>query len=285
MAMISVIIPAHNEANVIGKTLEALLSGVVVEEIEIIVVCNACSDNTVNIVKSFADKVKCIESPVASKTHAINLGDRAASGFPRIYLDADVTLAYHSLLKLVKIIKQKEYLAAAPQMHMDLRNVSWVVKSYYDIWRQLAYVKEGMIGTGVYALSEEGRKRFKDFPNVIADDGFVRAIFKKYERTSVEDCYSIVCAPAKLSNLIKIKTRSRLGRYELAQKYPELLSNESKEYINSICQLIKFPHNWLKLTIYVYVNIVTRIRAKRYYHIHGFSGWERDDSSRETTVS
>ena len=60
---------------------------------------------------------------------------------------------------------------------IDLRGSSLAVRAYYRIWLRLPYVREGMIGVGVYALSEEGRRRFGEFPEVIADDGYVRMLF------------------------------------------------------------------------------------------------------------
>ena len=54
-----------------------------------------------------------------------------------------------------------------------------------------------MIGVGVYALSEEGRRRFDEFPEVIADDGYVRMLFSGTERIRVDDAPSVrVYAPA-----------------------------------------------------------------------------------------
>ncbi len=279
--MISVIIPAHNEANVIGATLESLFPGVAAGDIEIIVVCNACTDNTVVIVETFGEKVKCIISPVASKTNALNLGDNKASGFPRIYLDADVILSCDAVKIIAGVLQEGKYLAVAPKMRMDFSNTSWVVKSYYEVWQQLPYVQEGMIGTGVYALSKEGKERVGKFPDIIADDGYVRAMFNNKERTSVDNCYSLVRAPANLSGLNKIKMRSRLGRYELAEKFPELLKNEEKNYKFAILKLLSKVSYWVKIPVYVYVNMVTRVRAKKYYQLNKFAGWERDETSRE----
>lgn len=54
-----------------------------------------------------------------------------------------------------------------------------------------------MIGTGVFALSRTGRERFNLFPDIIADDGFIRAMFKKEERVSVANCYSMVCSKSR----------------------------------------------------------------------------------------
>ena len=283
--MISIIIPAHNEANVIGKTLEALLPGVITGEVEIIVVCNGCTDNTVAIVETFGEKVKCTVSPVASKTKALNLGDNEASGFPRIYLDADIVLSFDAVKRMAGVLQAGQYLAAAPIMQMDFSKTSWAVRSYYDIWQQLPYVKEGMIGTGVYALSRKGKERVGRFPDIIADDGYVRAMFTKEERTSVDNCYSLVRAPANLTGLKKIKMRSRLGRYELAEKFPELLKNEEKNYKFAILKLLSKVSCWVKIPVYFYVNIATRISAKKYCQLHEFTGWERDETSREKIIN
>jgi len=279
--MVSVIIPAHNEANVIRRTIDALLPGVDDEEIELIVVCNGCSDNTATIVQSYGDKIKCIETSVPSKTNALNLGDDFAQFFPRIYLDADIVLTFDSVKTLAAILLKGHFLAASPVMKMNYGNASWVVKSYYEVWQQLPYVQEGMIGTGVFALSKSGRERFERFPAIIADDGFIRAMFNKEERVSVDTCYSMVRSPLNLSSLLKIKTRSRLGRYELAEKFPGLLENEEKKYGNAFINIIRKLNNWVKIPVYVYVNLVSRTRAQRYFKLRGYSGWERDSSSRE----
>lgn len=60
--MISIIVPAHNEENVISATLDVLVPGVDIGALEIIVVCNGCTDETVTIVKAYGDRVCCIET-------------------------------------------------------------------------------------------------------------------------------------------------------------------------------------------------------------------------------
>jgi len=282
--VISVIIPAHNEANLIAETLQVLLPAAQCGILELVVVCNGCTDDTAGVVRSFGTKIKCIETSVASKTNALNLGDEATSVFPRVYLDADIVLSIESVMALAEELSKGHCLAASSTMRMDFRGSSWFVKSFYYIWQQLPYVKEGMIGTGVYALSEEGRGRFDKFPDIIADDGFIRAIFKKDERVAVQQSHSDVRSPAKLSDLIKIKTRSRLGRYELAEKFPELMNREEKKYGSAFLVLLRTPSNWVRLPIYIYVNMVSRIRAKYQRKLYGFSCWERDMSSREKNI-
>jgi glycosyltransferase involved in cell wall biosynthesis len=279
--LISIIIPAHNEEKVIATALKELIAGAESGEFEVIVVCNGCTDKTAEVVASFGGPITCIETPVPSKTNALNMGDSQARGFPRIYQDADVILTQEAIRQIAKVLLFGKFLAAAPMMRMDFRNASWLVRSYYEVWQQLPYTQEGMIGTGVYALSEAGRKRFDTFPEIIADDGYIRALFKTDERTSVNSCYSLVRAPSDLASLLKIKTRSRLGRYELKKKFPELQRNEEKNYSKATIGLLSQVSLWPKLPVYLYVNLKARFKAKEYARAQGFAGWERDESSRE----
>ena len=279
--MISIIIPAHNEEKVIAAALNPLIAASRRGIVEIIVVCNGCTDKTADVVASFGKAVKCIETPIPSKTNALNLGDSEANCFPRIYQDADVVLSFETIRKIVQILQSGRFLAAAPVMRMDFRNASWLVRSYYEVWQQLPYIQEGMIGTGVYALSEEGRKRFNTFPQIVSDDGYIRALFKTHERTTVNSCYSLITAPANLMNLLKIKTRSRLGVYELKKKFPELQGNEEKKYGNALYRLLREIRLWPKIPVYLFINLIARYKAKKYVYSHNPIVWERDESSRK----
>lgn len=278
---ISIIIPAHNEENVIAATLLELLPGILDHSVETIVVCNGCIDNTAQIAASIDPSIICIETPLASKPNALNLGDRAARWFPRIYLDADVTISRDAVDKIAQALSKGTFMVAAPSLRMGYHDASYLVRSYYDIWQRLPYVKEGMIGVGVYALSEQGRKKFDVFPDIIADDGYIRALFNQNERAIVTNCWSLVRAPQNLKGLVKIKTRSRRGRYELAQKFPELMRNENKEYGKAFLNLVRSPSLWPKVAIYLYVNMASRLYARILPGGITNGHWERDESSRE----
>jgi glycosyltransferase involved in cell wall biosynthesis len=276
--MTSIIIPAHNEENVIEACLQAFVGMAEHGEFEVIVVCNGCSDKTADIVRGLSRSFTCIETDKASKTNALNIGDEIARSFPRFYIDADVVLQRETVLAVSRIL-ENGYLAAAPEVKMNLKGSTVFVKAFYDILFSLPYVRAGMIGAGVYALSRKGRDRFTRFPEIIADDGFVRCLFNESERGLARGYYSIVNAPKNLAALIKIKTRSRLGRYELEKKYPEIITNEEKDYRGAIRDLIFEVKLWPKILVYLLVNIITRIRATKQMK-YGFTHWERDDSSR-----
>jgi glycosyltransferase involved in cell wall biosynthesis len=283
--MISVIIPAHNEASVISKCITALLDQSAPGEIQVLIACNGCSDNTADIARGFGDRVEVIESPVASKSHALNLADQAARGFPRFYLDADVILPRESLLKIADVLQKGPALAAGPAVKFEVMDRPWTVRAFYDICSRLPFLHAGMVGTGVYALSEEGRKRFESFPNITADDTFVRLQFSPQERKTVDSCFSTVSVPRTLRSLIEIKTRSHFGNQELRRRYPEIWKNENTSHGGSIRGLFAYPQLWPGLAIYGYVRIMARVRARWKYSHARQNAWERDESSRAAVPS
>jgi glycosyltransferase involved in cell wall biosynthesis len=279
---LSVVIAAHNEEAVIGPCLDALLATARPAELEIAVVCNGCTDRTADVARAFGEGVRVIETPIASKTAALNLGDEVVSGFPRFYVDADVTLPLTSVRRIAARLAESNVLAAAPAMQVDLRGSSLTVRGYYRVWSRLPYVREGMIGVGVYAVSEDGRGRFGAFPDVIADDGYVRMLFDAGERVCVDDAPVRVYAPKRLSDLVRIKTRSRLGRYELGQRFPDLMARErgTKSYRDAVLSLAVRPWLWPAGIVYVGVQATTRRRARRQLASLDTYVWERDPSSR-----
>jgi glycosyltransferase involved in cell wall biosynthesis len=287
--MISIVIPAHNEAQVIRRTLSALTDGARPGEIEIIVVCNGCTDDTAELARAFREAgggVRVLETDIPSKSNALNLGDAAATGFPRIYSDADVMLSLDSVRELARVLNEGNVLAAAPAVQTVFPpNTTWAVRAYYDFWMALPYVREGMMAAGVYAVSREGRRRFERFPDLIADDGFFRLQFAARERVEVPTATSVVSAPAKLWDLILIKTRSRLGFYQLRDRYPQLFGREakSKGYGRAAWAILQQPRLWPCVVPYLWVNLISRRRARRQFRQGGYV-WERDNSSRTSAA-
>jgi len=281
MTMISVIIPAHNEGSVIARTLQAMTEGAEPGELDVIVVCNGCSDNTAAVARRFGAPVRVVETDVASKTHALNLGDETANGFPRIYVDADVVISVATIRTLARGLETGNVLAVAPIPNFDLAECSWAVRACYEIRSLLPSAQEGVGGSGVYALSEAGRERFRDFPPVTADDGYVRIQFLENERETVHSAYSIVFPPRTIKNLIATKTRAHYGSFELANLFPRLWKNRGESNHKSLLRLFKRPQLWGKLAVYCLVTTIAKYRAQKRLR-DGTAVWERDKTSRAT---
>jgi glycosyltransferase involved in cell wall biosynthesis len=282
--LISIIVPACNEAAVLERCLRALTAGAEPSELEVIVVCNGCTDDSAAIARQFGGPVRVIETPVGSKINALNLGDREAIGFPRFYADADVVLNLASIRAIAQKLQEGGVLAAAPRIQHDLSRCSWAVKAFYNIDRRTPSFREGIGGSGVYALSEVGRSRFSEFPQLTADDGFVRLTFKPGERCSVDGAESVVTPPSNLRGLIQIKTRSHFGSYELRNRYPELFANFGPGNKTVLSQLFRKPGIWPSLGVYLYVKARAKLSARRQVKQGKCGIWERDDTSRASSA-
>jgi glycosyltransferase involved in cell wall biosynthesis len=253
--------------------------------LDVIVVCNGCVDETAEIARAHGAGVRVIETDVGSKVHALNLGDRAAEGFPRVYADADVRVDVESIRQLVDALNAGVALAASPVVRHDLSDCSWAVRAFYSIDAQLPSRKETIGGSGIYALSAAGRGRFECFPDVTADDAFVRRQFAPRERTCVAAATSTVTPPANLSGLVAIKSRSHYGNYELAARFPRLSGNRGASNRPALLRLMCNPARWPALAVYCYVKIVAKTKAYWRFRMKRNVAWERDDSSRVAQAS
>lgn len=203
----SIVIPAHDEAAVIGRCLRSILADAAPHEFEIVVVCNGCTDDTASAASAVDPTVVVIETDVAGKTHALNLGDEAASVFPRIYLDADVVVDAASIRATVHGLDEPGVLATAPALHVDTTGSTAPVRSYYEVWTRMPWVTDSLIGSGLYAVSEQGRRRFGEFPDVRAEDYWVSAQFRSDERRSIMGASFTISAAPNLRVLVQRKAR------------------------------------------------------------------------------
>jgi hypothetical protein len=217
----SVVVPAHNEADRIAGTLRALLASAEPGEFEVVVVCNGSTDATATCARSIAG-VQVIEIPQTSKIEALREGDRRARAFPRIYLDADVRLSTATARGLAELLTKGDALVAGVPGRYDLDGAPLSVKLFLEFRQRMPVFAEGIIGAGVFALSERGRSRFGTWPDVLGDDQFVLRLFSPTERASLSGHHTIVRPPADLAAVISRGVRVRRGNAQLSAGGPEL---------------------------------------------------------------
>ncbi len=189
------IIPAHNEAAVIARTLAPLAPVAATRQLEVIVACNGCTDDTAAIARGF-DGVTVLELGQSSKAAALNAGDAAASQWPRLYLDADVEISPGTVRAVFTALNSGHVLAARPEARFDLQDAHPLIRSYYRTKLRLPSARGGLWGAGVYGLSREGRQRFQQFPGLTADDLFVDRLFEPAEK-AVLDVAPVVVRPPR----------------------------------------------------------------------------------------
>jgi glycosyltransferase involved in cell wall biosynthesis len=278
----SVVIPAHDESVVIARTLTALLDGLSPDEVDVVVVCNGCTDDTADMARSFAG-VRVIEIEEASKARAVATGNLATSAYPRVHLDADVEISGTDVLRLVRAV-EGPVLAAGPRRVLPTAGCTRLVRAYYRVWEALPQVRTGLFGRGVMVLSRTGQQRVDALPRVMSDDLAVSEAFEPHERRVVDEASVVVHPPRTVGDLLRRRTRVVTGNEqagELGVRRPE-----SRTTLRALVRLgVADPAVGLCLPVFVGVGLVARLRARRAIRAGDFDTWLRDDSSRLRAVA
>jgi len=276
----SIVIPAHNEAAVIGPTLERVLRDAAPGEFDVVVVCNGCSDGTAGAAAKLPG-VRVVETPVGSKIAALNLGDVVATTFPRVYLDADIEVDTASLRAVVRALEEGAVIAA-PLPRVDLAGCGPGARLYFTLWRHLGYAREHVVGSGFYALSEQGRARFGTFPDLVADDLFVYSLFRAGERVNPPGARFVIRAPRSLRATLDRRTRIVFGNLQLRAATGRIPDVPRPTPPGVVAQ-----KPWLvpAAAVYVVVNTVAARRAQARLAAGQAVGWNRDESRRVRDMS
>ena len=274
---VSVIVPAHNESAGIGRLLGLLTTGTLEGEVEVVVACNGCTDNTVDTARAF-EGVVVVEVPQASKRLALQAGDSVARHAVRAYVDADVAVSRHDLLVLVRALTDG-VLAAGPERRLSLDGADWTVRWYYDVWQLLPPVRDGLFGRGMIVLSQEGHERVRGLPSVMSDDLAISEAFGPSERAVVHGAVVLIEGPRTLRDLIRRRVRIATGNNQLDQ-----LGMRSGRARTSVQDLLRIaagsPLLAAKVVVFVAVTSVGRLGARRRIRQGDFTTWLRDESSR-----
>jgi glycosyltransferase involved in cell wall biosynthesis len=278
--MTSVVIAAHNEAAVIGRCLDALLADARPGEFDVTVVANGCADDTAAVAASRRG-VRVIELATTGKVAALNAGDDAAVGFPRVYVDADIVLATEALRSLANALGNDVH-AATVDRQLDLTRRPVPVRAYFAIHGRLPVFRDGLFGRGVIALSEAGRARFERFPDLVADDLFLDSLFSRAEKRHVTSFAARVATPRRTRDLVRRLVRVRGGnsamRAAAAQGHVAAPVRPSARL--SWLRDVVLPRPWLAPAAICYVVITSIAASAARRSASGAADWGRDDSSR-----
>lgn len=274
----SVIIPAHDERAVIDRCLGALLADAAPGELDVVVVCNGCSDDTAERARRHG--VRVLELAQPGKIGALNAGDAAVTGFPRIYLDADAVLTTAAARSVARALERGPALAAAPHVALVTDGVSTLVAWHYRAWAALPVTRTGYLGSGVYAVSQEGHERIAPFPDVIADDDYVRRSFAPHERATTEGGYE-VRPPRTVAGYVHRALRGRAGNVALAASGIPLVPQPTASGARALLPLLRDPQMWAPVAAFTALTALVRVRLA----LGGgaVTGWNHDLSSRSGT--
>lgn len=276
----SVIIPANNEETHIAPCLDALLhadwpAGNPDAGVEVIVVANGCTDQTVKRAERRADqfakrdwKLIVLDLPAIGKLGALNAGDSAASGDVRVYLDADVTISRPLLLQLYTALSGESAAYASGQVMIPVPQ-TWASRAYRKIYRCLPFLTHGVPGCGLFAMNKAGRALWDDWPDIISDDTFARLQFRPNQRIGVSAHYHWPLVEG-FGTLVKVRRRQNAGVAELRRKFPHLFTNDDKVVLSRLDIAKLILTSPIGFAVYVSVSIIVK-----FYPSTGNNSWTR----------
>ncbi|WP_254455279.1 WecB/TagA/CpsF family glycosyltransferase [Paenarthrobacter ureafaciens] len=270
----TVIIPAHNEAAVIARTLESLSEVMAWGTVDVIVACNGCTDGTEAIAERFAG-VRVLRVEAASKAAALNAADSVAHQWPRLYLDADIEAGAAAVADVLGTLRKGPFLAARPAFRYDARGASPWVRSYYRARMRIPGSSQALWGAGAYALNESGHERLGTFPALTGDDYYVDGLFAADEKTVLSTEPVVVRTPRTASALLAVLCRTYRGN---AEQNPSGGSPSSLRTLRQLFGSVRSPLAAADAVIYAIFAAVGRHRAFRSRTKP--VAWERDNSSR-----
>lgn len=229
----AIIIPAHNEAALIGACLDAVIaSGDVPGGVEIVVAANGCTDATVLEAEARRAGVEArgwalgvLNLPGLGKPGALNAADAQTQADVRVYLDADVTVSKDLIPQLWDILCKPGPRYASGKV--KIRGKSAFSRLYARLWARVPFMAKGVPGCGLFAVNGEGRARWAEFPPIISDDTFVRLQFTPAERHLATAPYDWPIAEG-FARLLRVRRRQDAGVAEIEAQYPQILENDDK---------------------------------------------------------
>lgn len=266
MKTFTVIIPAHNEAALIGRCLRSLMASDPLPQgwrVAVLVVANGCTDNTAAKAHEYADhatargwSLSVIDEPQGGKLNALNIADKAAQGTNRAYLDADVTLDPALLGQLVETLDSDAPRYASGQPTLGPAQ-SRITRAYGRFWASLPFATSGVPGFGIFAMNAAGRARWGQWPDIISDDTFARLSFTANERVRINSFYQWPMVEG-FANLVRVRRRQDDGVSEIAARFAHLLDNDDKPRLTLSGLLSRLVRDPLGFAAYAAVSLAVK---------------------------
>jgi hypothetical protein len=247
---------------------------------DIIVVANGCVDDTAEVAASFGPGIRVLTLPAACKYEALMAGDDAATGFPRIYVDADVEVRVADIRALAAALREPGVLAAAPPRELVITGRPWWVRWYYDVWTQLPGVQRGLWGRGVIAVNEAGHRRLADLPPVQGDDLAMSLMFEPEETMLVPGTRVIMHPPLTFVGLLSRRARCVTGVVQI-EHTPGFDTSADRTRISDLLDIVRRrPGMLLPVGYFLSMAVFARFRASPLLLRGDYQTWLRDNSSR-----
>jgi glycosyltransferase involved in cell wall biosynthesis len=225
---VTVIVPVYNgETSLLRALASVACPGP--RPLEVLIALNGCSDGSLGAAEAGARLIeqaggvaRMVLSDEPSRAGALNAAEALARGH-RVYLDQDAVLSPRGLTAIVAALDSgKHFVSGAATW----RSNSALVRAAMGAWNDVPYVQRSPVSAGMYAVSEEGRKRWGAWPAALPDDKFARLQFEVSERLALRTVTYEVDAPDTFRGLIEARKRYASYNAALREHAPELLRRD-----------------------------------------------------------
>lgn len=245
---LTIIVPVYNGEVDLARTLRAVIPQLN-KTVRLSVVLNGCRDQSYGLAQSFAGSIEetgadfhLLDLRTASRGGALNAGEKLAVGH-RLYLDQDAVLSPNALREFSAALDAGYHFVAA---NAHWRSSSRVVRAAMRAWNCTPYVRSQVVTAGAYAVSEQGRARWADWPLDLPDDKYARLNFSRLERIRISTSSYEVSAPDTFSGLVKARRRYRRSNSALRKAQPALDANDGPR-LTSLWRTP--PSHWIGLAV------------------------------------
>lgn len=209
---LSLIIPAHNEALVIGRKLENTLSLRYPGALQIVVVSDGSTDATPEIVESFAsdDRLTFIDlAQRKGKANALNRGVQASTGEIVVFTDASILLDGDALAEIVVPFAESSIGCVSGE---DLIEGGGGEGLYgrYELFLRRQESKIGSIVGASGSFYAQRRSLVSEFPEGVAPDflSVLNTVSRGFRAVSTPRAFGHMSAAKETKNEFKRKVRT-----------------------------------------------------------------------------
>jgi hypothetical protein len=118
------------------------------------------------------------------------------------------------------------------------------------------------------------------FPDVAADDLFVRNLFGPHERVTVTTATCTVHPPRTLRSFVRVKTRILAANRRYWQSDLARFQKTRPSRIHTVLALVRKPAGWPDAAAYIGLAAAVTLNAVWGRLTHPEAAWERDETSR-----
>ena len=272
---VSVLIPVYNEEESIERTLDSILtSDYPKEKLEIIVIDDGSTDNSLELAKKFESKgVKIFHKENGGKGSALNYGIQRAKGEIIFSMDADTFVNPDSLIRMVRYFKNEKVMSVTPSM-MIYKPKSLLQRVQYmeyvlGIFLRKTFSSLNAVHITPGAFSAYRKSFFDKYggydENNITEDLelSLRVQYQGYMIENSVESAAYTIAPKRFVELMKQRRRWYVGLVRNVWKYKKILSPKYGDLGMFVLPVAWFSIFFcLLITSYFFVEVIKEVRQE-----------------------